>query len=50
MLIICMFILGFICGAILSYISFRPVHLALESLEKKHEQLISILSQWQRKV
>lgn len=45
-----MFIIGFSLGATLAYISFKPVHEALESLEAKHERLISIISQWQKKV
>ena len=44
------FILGLLLGYGISYYGLRMIREALESLENKHDRLISILSEWQKKI
>lgn len=44
------FSIGVLVGFAFAYISFVPVHKALQSLEKKYDQVINVLSVWQKKL
>lgn len=44
------FLVGFLLGASLIYLWYQPVQIMVSQLEKRYENLINILSQWQKKI
>jgi hypothetical protein len=50
MLMMILFILGFLFGATLMWLYVKKVHELLESLDEKYERLINIIATWQKKV